>query len=160
MGHVNGNGVGGALCAQLSHQELGRFNIISARPPTPLTVVCSICKQRLWTDLQSYALYEPSQPHITAELYTNLEYDKDALVENNVHGDPRKLSCQSQCFGPRWLVDNDSGDINLYGWKYGVALGPDLAWYASADGIDDSLGLLTLSEPEPTAVDPDDVWFS
>ena len=119
-------------------------------------------RQVIWHNLRSYILAKGSQPHISGELYTDYPPTADTLVAftpgEASHGAPvadfrtgavARLNCSQNCHGlagPHggglWLVDRDSGTIDLHGHRWAIACGP-----ATED-----VGALGMIRPDRAAV--------
>lgn len=101
-----------------------RANLLDAQPlPREVTVACGLCGRVLWSRLSSYARAPPTQPHIDVEVYTNTP--PDGATSPLAPGMGRCLNCSANCHAQHalYLIDAGTGDVELHGWRYGVAQG-------------------------------------
>lgn len=106
-----------------------RINCYDKSPlPSSIDIKCCKCGCVLYRKLKSYCLAPPQQGHISKEVHTNTSPSENCVI-HPIWNDSRRLTCSSgvDCHGFKWLVDGNSGVVNLYSFAYGVALGPDLA---------------------------------
>lgn len=111
--------------AAASSQRALRINWTDDEAVPPVDVSCGVCGSHLYRNLRSYAKGPPSQPHITHEYYTNeLPAPKDAIPLDD---ETEQLNCVRNCHQRYrlYLVDVGTGHIRLYGWRAGIAVGPE-----------------------------------
>ena len=86
-------------------------------------ILCGKCGLVLYEELRpyQYVVDEPTQHHFSFELFTNKRPKKGNV--NELNGVPTQLNCKRDCHAPLWLIDHQSGYIDLHGHQYGLACG-------------------------------------
>ena len=91
-----------------------------------LHLECGVCGARLFEGLRhgEYDIGAPSQPHLTAEFYTDASPLPSLMdVSGEGDGDETKFNCPANCHPGLWLVDAGTGAIERRGHRYAAACG-------------------------------------
>jgi len=106
------------------------MNLCTDKQMRAINIYCGVCGLLFYQNLSSFLMGPPSQPQLTAEIYTGVP-PIQANVEPNPHyRKPGHLDCRKHCFGKQWPLDNKSGVINLYGFDFGLACSTGLVEYS------------------------------
>jgi len=86
---------------------------------------CGLCGERLYTDLCEFTEGDGSQPHLSSEIYTNVDPDRLAsLTDVMVRGCKKcSFNCSQNCHPRLFLIDAGTGIIDRQGYKYAIACG-------------------------------------
>jgi hypothetical protein len=125
-----------AALQQLAGRPALRVNVLDREPlPAQVDVICGICRAPLWRGLTSFCKAPPTQRHITEEWYTN-EPPSEGCHTTQLGGHPDMLNCVNGCHAAHslYLVDGGTGAVELYGWRYGIAVGDGTGPRASGWG--------------------------
>ena len=88
-----------------------------------IDVLCGKCGIVLYEELHpvEYVVAEPTQPHFSFEMFTDKAPEQNNI--SKLRGRSTQLNCKRNCHAPLWLIDHQSGYINLHGHQYGLACG-------------------------------------
>ena len=88
-----------------------------------ITVLCGKCGCAIYESLApfQYLIGEPSQPHFSYELFTNIAPKADNVKSMNEN--ETMLNCKNNCHVPLWLIDRGTGYVDRKGYIYALACG-------------------------------------
>jgi len=127
-----------ALARRAGQQRLPlRLNLLDEEPTPPVHVACGVCGERLWSRLASYCRAPRSQAHIEVEYYVNAAPEAEL---SPLRGATAMLNCSSRCHerSQLYLVDAGSGNVEMHGWRFAVAVGegrPGRLWLPAARAV-------------------------